>query len=55
MKTNHDEPPLSCYVVAWFNFGQNVLEQRKLLWEQVLWCDETKIELFQHNNVQKIW
>ena len=31
------------------------LDKENCFWEQVLWSDETEIELFQHNDVQRIW
>ena len=40
---------------CWFNFAKTFLDPENCFWEQVLWSDETKIELFQHNDVQKIW
>ena len=44
----------SYHSVAWLNFDKTFLAKENFLREQVLWI-ETKIELFQHNNVQKIW
>lgn len=44
-----------CHIVARFNFAKTFLDKENCFWEQVLWSDETKIELFGHNDVQKIW
>lgn len=36
-------------------FAKTHLDKEKGFWERVLWSDETKIELFGHNDVKKIW
>ena len=46
--------PKPCHIVAWFNFAKKFFDKENCFWEQVLWSKETKIELFQHNDVQKI-
>ena len=43
------------HIVASFNLAKTFLDKENCFWEQVLWSDETKIELFRHNDVQKIW
>ena len=45
----------SCHIVSPFNFAKAFLDIENCFWEQVLWSDETKIEHFVHNDVQKIW
>ena len=44
-----------CHIVARFNFAKKFLDKGNCFWEQVRWNDERKIELFRHNDVQKIW
>ena len=36
-------------------FAKNHLEQDDAFWDQVLWTDETKIELFGHNDQRHVW
>ena len=40
--------------VAQFNFAKMFLDKDNCFWEQVLSSHETKIQLFRHNDVQKI-
>lgn len=44
-----------CHVSARLKFAKAHLDKEKVFWERVLWSDETKIELFGHNNTKKIW
>ena len=41
-------------IVAWFNFVKMFLDKENYFWEQVLWYNERKIELYGYNDVQKI-
>ena len=50
-RTPHHKP---CHIVGRFNLAKTFWDKDKCFWEQVLWSDETKTELFRHNNVQKI-
>ena len=34
-----------CQIVAHFNFAKMFLDKENSFWEQVLWSDETKIDL----------
>ena len=44
-----------CHIVARFNFAKTFLDKGNCFGEKVLWSDETNIEPFRHNDVQKIW
>jgi transposase len=43
------------HVKARLDFAKGHLDKEKSFWEHVLWSDETKIELFGHNDVQRVW
>ena len=43
------------HIVAWFNFDKIFLEKENYLWEQILWSDKRKIEIFGHTDIKKIW
>lgn len=43
------------HVAARLNFAETFLDKENNFWDRVLWSDETKVELFGHNNVKKIW
>ena len=44
-----------CHVAARLNFTKAHLDKEEGFWNKVLWSDETKIELFGHNDVKRIW
>lgn len=44
-----------CHVAARLNFARGHLDKEEVFWDRVLWSDETKIELFGHNDVKRIW
>ena len=48
-------PHTPCHIVAQLNFAKTFLNKENCFWQQVLWSDEKKIELFGHNDVEKIW
>lgn len=43
------------HVKARLEFAKIHLDKPKSFWEHIMWSDETKIELFGHNDVQKVW
>ncbi|KAJ7338703.1 hypothetical protein JRQ81_012605, partial [Phrynocephalus forsythii] len=42
-------------IQAWLNFAKTHLKSPKSMWGKVLWCDETKVELFGHNSKIYVW
>ena len=44
-----------CYINTRFDFAETFLDKENCFWEQVLWIDGRKIELFGRNDVPKIW
>ena len=44
-----------CYVAAHLNFAKSHLDKEKAFLNTVLLSDETKLELFEGNNVKTIW
>lgn len=44
-----------CHLAARLKFAKSFIDKGNDYWQRVLWSDETKIELFGHNNTQKIW
>ena len=52
METEHDKALFTNHnhILVWFNFTKMFLDKENCFWEQVLWSDERKIELFGHNH-----
>ena len=42
-------------IVAPLNFVKTFFYKENCFWQKFLWSDETKIELFWHNDEEKIW
>lgn len=44
-----------CHLKSRLTFAIGNVDRENQFWDQVLWSDETKIELFGHNDVKTIW
>ena len=57
METDHDEPLFTNHfkLLLGLILPKAFLDKENCFRKQVLWSDERKIELFGHNNIQKIW
>ena len=42
-------------IQARLEFGKTKIKSPKSMWENVLWSDETKVELFGHNSKRYVW
>lgn len=43
------------YLTVYLNFAKDYIEKNDEFLKKILWSDETKIELFGHNDMQHVW
>ena len=56
METDHNEPLFTNHItLLGLILPKCAWKKKNYFWEQVLWSDETKIELVWQNDVQKLW
>lgn len=58
MKTCHSRKTFLLqfhYLKVYLNFAKDYIEKNAEFLKKILWSDETKIELFGHNDVPHVW
>ena len=46
---------MPCHIKARLMYAKTFLDKESTFWDCILWSDETKIELLDHNYVKMIW